>query len=144
MQPVTMPSTAFGSTTVRTMCHLPEPSASAPSRYDCGTANRLSFVLLMTVGSTMIISVSEPARMPCLSPNICVKNSIPTRPKIIDGMPVSVSTAKPMAFEMRLFDAYSVRYTAAPTPSGTTMIMTRTIRYRVFRMFGSMPMESEM
>lgn len=32
MQPVTMPSTAPGSTTVRTIRHLPAPSASAPSR----------------------------------------------------------------------------------------------------------------
>ena len=32
MQPVTMPSTALGSTTVRTMCHLPAPRARDPSR----------------------------------------------------------------------------------------------------------------
>ena len=32
MHPVTMPSTALGSTTVRIMCHLPAPKPVAPSR----------------------------------------------------------------------------------------------------------------
>ena len=32
MQPVTIPSTAEGRTTVLIICHFPEPSASEPSR----------------------------------------------------------------------------------------------------------------
>ena len=44
---------------------------------------------------------------------------------MIDGMPESVSAAYSMSPARRLFFAYSVRYTAAPTPTGSTITSVR-------------------
>ena len=56
------------------------------------------------------------------------KRSIPTRPYIIDGIPESVSAAYSIIDTIFLFLAYSVRYMAAPTPRGNTIIsVARTI-----------------
>jgi hypothetical protein len=41
----------------------------------------------------------------------------------MDGMPVRVSAANSIAAATRRLEAYSVRYTAAPTPSGRTITM---------------------
>ena len=41
---------------------------------------------------------------------------------MMEGMPVRVSVANSMAETSFRFLAYSVRYTAAPTPRGRTMI----------------------
>ena len=46
------------------------------------------------VGSTMTTSVSPPAKIPAFRPISWMKNNIPTRPKITEGIPVRVSTAK--------------------------------------------------
>jgi hypothetical protein len=71
---------------------------------------------------------------------ICVKNSMPTRPKMMDGIPVSVSAANSITAETLRFTEYSVRYTAAPTPSGRTMTIATRMIYSVLSMLGSMPM----
>ena len=57
----------------------------------------------------MTTKVRPPARMPALRPNIWMKKSMPTRPKMTEGMPVRVSTAKLMSFTTRLLTAYSLR-----------------------------------
>ena len=58
IQPVTIPSIDDGKTTVRIMCHLPEPNASAPSRSPSGTVFKLSWVVRITVGRVITTSVS--------------------------------------------------------------------------------------
>ena len=84
---------------------------------------RLSCVVRRMVGRIMTTSVKPPARMPACKFIFCTNSSIPTSPKIMEGMPVRVSAANSMRLTSRRFSAYSVRYTAAPTPSGRTMTM---------------------
>ena len=96
----------------------------------------------ITVGRFIITRVRAPAirDVPILQNR--QKNSIPTRPYIIEGIPESVSAAYSMALTTRLFEAYSVRYIAAPTPSGTTISIVAITMYSVFIRSGSMPMLS--
>ena len=58
----------------------------------------------------------------------------------MEGMPASVSVANSTISAKRLFLAYSVKYTAAPTPSGSEISSVNRMRYSVFRMLGRMPM----
>ena len=57
-------------------------------------------------------------------------------------MPARVSVANSTMRMNVLLEAYSVRYTAAPTPSGSAMSRVNRMIYNVFRMFGRMPMVS--
>ena len=54
-------------------------------------------------------------------------------------MPASVSAANSMSPARRRFLAYSVRYTAAPTPRGRTMARESKMTYSVFSRAGRMP-----
>ena len=63
---------------------------------------------------------------------------------MMDGMPVSVSTAKVISFTSLPAFAYSLRYIAAPTPSGSTITIETMIIYSVLSMLGSMPTVSVM
>ena len=47
---------------------------------------------------------------------------------MMEGMPVRVSVANSMAATSLRLRAYSVRYTAAPTPRGRMMIRVMTTR----------------
>ena len=63
----------------------------------------------------------------------------PNRPYTMEGMPWSVSVVMRMtltSFEPRF--AYSVRYTAAPTPSGTARRRVSAMTSSVLKMAGSM------
>ena len=73
--------------------------------------NTLYIVLftLIIVGSVTITSVSAPAIRLVPSEQNWTKNSIPTRPYIIDGMPERVSVANSIIFTSFLFFAYSLR-----------------------------------
>ena len=63
---------------------------------------------------------------------------MPNRPYTIDGMPESVSVARRTSRTRRLpFFAYSTRYTAAPTPSGTASSSAIAVIVQVFTMAGS-------
>ena len=94
------------------------------------------------VGKFIITSVIAPAISDVLIPRNSQKNSIPTSPYIIDGMPESVSAAYSITATAFLPAAYSVRYTAAPTPSGSTITSVAIMMYSVFSMSGSIPMLS--
>ena len=61
------------------------------------------------VGRIIITNVRPPARMPAPSPISWTKISMPTRPKMMEGMPVRVSAANSIRAETLLFSAYSVR-----------------------------------
>ena len=58
---------------------------------------------------------------------------------IIDGIPDNVSAAYSMIPTIFLLEAYSVRYTAAPTPRGRTIKSEAIITYSVFKISGSIP-----
>ena len=62
---------------------------------------------------------------------------------MMDGMPESVSAAYSMAATSFLFCAYSVRYTAAPTPSGRTMSSEASRICTVLQISGRMPIVPE-
>ena len=74
----------------------------------------------MTVGRVITASVAAPATRLVPSVKNLTKISIPARPYIIDGIPASVSVASSTSATAFLFFAYSVRYIAAPMPSGST------------------------
>ncbi len=97
----------------------------------------------MTVGRFMITSVSAPAIRDVFMPINWQKKSMPTRPYIMDGIPESVSAAYSIAATSFLFDAYSLRYIAAPTPRGSMITSEAIIMYSVLSMSGSMPILSE-
>ena len=59
---------------------------------------------------------------------------------MMEGMPLRASAAYSITATTFLLDAYSVRYTAAPTPSGNTMARVSMTMYTVFRISGRMPM----
>ena len=61
------------------------------------------------VGRIMMTSVRPPARIPAFRPMSWRKKSIPTRPKMMEGMPVRVSVANSMMATTFRFVAYSVR-----------------------------------
>ena len=61
------------------------------------------------VGRIITTKVSPPASTPACKFIFCTKNSIPTRPKMMEGMPVRVSAANSMRLTSRRFSAYSVR-----------------------------------
>ena len=61
------------------------------------------------VGRIITTSVKPPARMPACKFIFCTKNSIPTSPKMMEGIPVKVSAANSMRLTSFLFSAYSVR-----------------------------------
>ena len=71
----------------------------------------------------MSVSVSEPVRILWPKPIVCPKNIIPKRPKMIDGIPASVSVANSIVDTSLPGFAYSFKYTAAPTPTGVAMSM---------------------
>ena len=48
-------------------------------------------------------------RVPVPKPSRLTKNSMPTRPKMMEGMPASVSAANPMTAATLRLAAYSVR-----------------------------------
>ena len=58
---------------------------------------------------------------------------------MIDGIPVRVSTAKVISFTSLPARAYSLRYIAAPTPSGSTITIETMMMYSVLSMLGSIP-----
>ena len=58
------------------------------------------------------------------------------------GMPERVSAAYSIAPTMRWLLAYSVRYIAAPTPSGSTHTSVPRTIYSVLSISGRMPTES--
>ena len=60
---------------------------------------------------------------------------------MMDGMPESVSAAYSMTATSLWLFAYSVRYTAAPAPSGTTRMTAARMIQTVFRISGKMPIE---
>ena len=97
----------------------------------------------MIVGRFIITSVNAPAKREVCIPRNWQKNSIPTRPYIIEGMPDSVSAAYSIAAARRRLRAYSVRYIAAPTPRGRTITSEASTIYSVFSMSGRMPMLPE-
>ena len=59
---------------------------------------------------------------------------------MMDGMPDSVSAVYSMAAASRRFRAYSVRYTAAHTPTGSTTTSVVSTMHTVLMMSGRMPM----
>ena len=61
------------------------------------------------VGRIITTRVRPPASTPVFNPIIWMKNSIPTRPKMMEGMPVRVSVANSMTATRRRLVAYSVR-----------------------------------
>ena len=61
------------------------------------------------VGRIMITKVRPPARIPAFNPKSWRKNSMPTRPKMMEGMPVRVSVANSMMATTFLLEAYSVK-----------------------------------
>ena len=79
-------------------------------------------MVLIIVGSVTITSVIAPAIRLVPSEQNCTKNSSPTRPYIIEGIPARVSVASSIILTSFLFLAYSLRYIAAPTPKGSTII----------------------
>ena len=62
-----------------------------------------------TVGRIITTRVRLPASTPACSPIFCTKNSMPTKPKMMDGMPVRVSVANSMTRTSFALLAYSVR-----------------------------------
>lgn len=59
---------------------------------------------------------------------------------MIDGIPARVSEANSITPTSLRLVAYSFRYTAVPTPRGSTMTRVISTMYTVFRMFGRIPM----
>ena len=88
----------------------------------------------------MMTSVSAPDSRDVRMSRNSQKNSMPTSPYMIDGMPERVSAAYSMAATTLRFRAYSVRYTAAPTPSGRTTARDVRSICTVLHISGRMPM----
>ena len=63
--PVTIPPSALGRTTPRTVRQRLAPSASAPSRWLAGTSRSTSWVERVISGSITIESAIEPAQPRC-------------------------------------------------------------------------------
>ena len=87
----------------------------------------------------MITKVRDPARRHVPREQNWQKTSMPTRPYMIDGIPESVSAANSIIATSFLLVAYSLRYIAAPTPSGSTMINVAITMYIVLSMSGRIP-----
>jgi len=87
---------------------------------------------LIITGNTIIATVSTPDKIDVLKPSIVTKNIIPNNPYIMEGIPAKVSTAKRITFTA-LFPllAYSVRYMAQNTPTGTANKRDKTIITKV-------------
>ena len=64
---------------------------------------------------------------------------MPKSPKITEGIPASVSVANSIDSTNIPGCAYSFRYTAAPTPTGTATARVSTMMYSVFTRLPPMP-----
>ena len=87
---------AAGSTTENSVCIGVAPSASAPSRYSCGTALIASIVMVMTVGKIimerMMMAASIESPLPPMEERINgTSNTSPKNPYTTDGMPAKRS-----------------------------------------------------
>ena len=60
IMPESIPGTAEGSTTLKTVRSLPAPSPKLPSLYASGTPSKASSVVRIIVGSIIIAKVSAP------------------------------------------------------------------------------------
>ena len=83
---------------------------------------RLSCVVRIIVGRVIMTRAKAPAMRLVPRPRVWQKTIMPTRAKMMLGIPESVSVANSMTLTSFLFVAYSVRYMALPTPRGRMMI----------------------
>ena len=109
MTPVMMPGRAWGSTTLRMVCHWVPPRLTLTVRKLCGTARSASSAVLMITGSVMIASVSEPARIDVPKPRNSTNKPSPNRPYTIEGMPARLMIARRMVRVNLVSRAYSPR-----------------------------------
>ncbi len=116
--PVMTPGIAAGRTTLRMVSHRETPRAALASRYSSGTAIIDSRLVINTSGSSMKPKTSIPASSDSLPPSRGMRNAAPKRPKTILGVLHSALVAISTTAVNRPCSAYSVRNTAAPTPSG--------------------------
>ena len=97
------------------------PSASDASRILSDTSRKLSSVERMMVGRMISTIVNAPAKMQRTF-KISTKNTIPKRPKTMDGIPESVSIKRRIHLISLLpFLEYSLRKMAAPIPIGSAI-----------------------
>src|SRR6185295_5169406 len=156
INPVRMPGSAEGITTLSIVSNFVAPRANDPSRNSRGTADNPSSVATMTTGTVSNANVRDAHRMPPV-PNVGVgsrsgkksvssvppmaymKNPNPNTPKTIEGTPARLLTAILTRRTKAPCLAYSRRYSAASTPKGTTArLMTMTIM-TVPKMAGNIP-----
>ena len=98
----------------------------------------------MTVGSTMMVTVSMPLTRLYPRRRVILKTSSPKRPYTMEGMPASVSVVRRITFTaLSPRRAYSLRYMALPTPSGTASSSAHTVMVRVLIIAGSIEQLSE-
>ncbi len=107
--PVMMPGAAGASTTRRIVCHRVAPSAREPSRSPCGTCRSASSVVRMIVGRIISPSVTRPASSETPKLRKRTRKVKPKRPKTIEGVPFSRSTAFRMTYVSRFSRWYSAR-----------------------------------
>ena len=89
------------------------------------------------VGSSIMLTVREPARMLLEPPNSLTKVIMPNSPYTMDGTPLRISMAERMSRMSGLSRrAYSFRNTAVMMPTGTAMSRLRPTAYSVVMMAG--------
>ncbi len=124
---------------VRIRCHFGAPSPSAPSRYPSGTVRSARCVFRTMRGSTIRANVAAPLSREYPIPSTSTKSTMPKSPKITEGIPARVSVANSTDRTNMPVSAYSFRYTAAPTPTGTATAKVSTMTYSVFTRLPPMP-----
>ena len=126
--PVIMPGSAWGNTTLIIVCHFVAPRASEACRYVSGTALSASSVVVMITGSIRKARVSEPARIDFPNLRKITKKPRPKRPYTTDGTP-DILTTDSLIRRVNLFlPAYSFKYTAAKIPMGSEKTSVPMIR----------------
>ena len=139
MTPVMTPGIAAGRTTLLMVSHWLTPSAALASRSSSGTDLMASREVMSTSGRSMKPRTSIPAMSDSSPPSRGIRNAAPNRPKTMLGVDHSALVATSTRAVNGPCSAYSVRNTAAPTPSGTANSVAPTTSHTVPTMAGMMP-----
>ena len=95
--------------------------------------------MLITIGKAKTAKVSTPESKLTPNPQIVTKKVKPNKPKMTEGTPERLETAKRMASTKRPDPPYSVKYTAVQTPRGKAMTVAPTASQKVPTMQGQTP-----
>src|SRR3989338_4919312 len=117
--PVSMPGKANGKTECLIVCHFVVPSEKLTSLKDRGTALKASLVVVIMTGKVIMPSVREPEMIDTPNLKKITKRLRPNSPYTTEETPARFIMARLIILVKKLSCAYSFKYMAASTPTGS-------------------------